>query len=525
MAAAAPKPNVVVIMTDDQTQESLRVMPQTLDRLAARGTVFTDSVVSFSACAPSRATALTARYAHNHGILLADTAADSYGKLDPPDTLPVALQHAGYHTGHVGKYVNGYGVRDPTEVPPGWDVWRGLVDPTTAHYWNYTVNEDGVLRNYGDAVADYQTDVLARYAVDTVARLVALGQPFYLQVTPFAPHDEATFGITPPRPAPRDAEAFAHEPLPMPPSFDEADVSDKPHFVRILPLLDGTAIAAVAAHYRARLASLLAVDDLVAHVVDAIDSAGLAHHTIVVFTSDNGFMTGEHRFPSGKLYHYRESLGVPLVVRGPGFPVRRTDRLASNVDLASTLALKTGARREDAVDGRRLSPKCQRGNAVMLEGWPGAPGRLFQEGLRTARYRYTEYSWGETELYDRKIDPYELESRHDDPHYARARQALHNLLRRMRRCVGPECRPDPRLALAVADDATTGDLRAQVDGVDERLIRSVVFKANPHRGGIVVENPPFVMVTSRPVTVLAARVELWDGRTLDLGARCPSRTP
>ena len=143
LAAAAPvaaqtppeaRPNIVVIMTDDQTVESLRVMTNVKRLLRDRGTSFANSFTSYSLCCPSRATFLTGQYAHNHGVIEQRAAHGGYSKLDHTNTLPVWLQTAGYYTAHVGKYLNGYGTRNPLEVPPGWTTGtaRSIRPPTAS---------------------------------------------------------------------------------------------------------------------------------------------------------------------------------------------------------------------------------------------------------------------------------------------------------------------------------------------------------------------------------------------------------
>src|SRR5262245_16038889 len=124
------RPNVLVIMTDDQTVEDMRVLPKTRALLAAKGTSFANSFVAYPLCCPSRSTFLTGQYAHNHGVLGNVAPAGGYQRLDHSNTLPVWLQEAGYFTAHLGKYLNDYGVDSPAP-PAGWSRWFGLIDPTT----------------------------------------------------------------------------------------------------------------------------------------------------------------------------------------------------------------------------------------------------------------------------------------------------------------------------------------------------------------------------------------------------------
>src|SRR6266508_6516940 len=144
-AEATPKPNVVVIMTDDMNVSALAVMPNVRRLLADQGTTFVNSVVSYSLCCPSRSTFLTGQYAHNHGVLGNAPPDGGYVKLRKDETLPVWLGRAGYSTVHIGKFLNGYGTANPTEIPPGWSEWYASVDPSTYRMWGYTLNENGTL--------------------------------------------------------------------------------------------------------------------------------------------------------------------------------------------------------------------------------------------------------------------------------------------------------------------------------------------------------------------------------------------
>jgi N-acetylglucosamine-6-sulfatase len=320
----AARPNVLVIMTDDQTVESLRVMGNVKALLADQGTSFDSSFATFSLCCPSRATFLTGQYAHNHGVMGNAPPAGGYARLDGSNTLPVWLQRAGYHTVHIGKYLNGYPGPNRTHVPPGWTEWYGSIDPSTYRFYNYTLNENGRLVTYGRDPASYQADVYSRKAVDAVRRLAPAAAPFFVSVAFLAPHSggppepDDPRGIGTPVPAPRHRNRYAAEPLPQTPAFNEADVSDKPAGIRNRPALTGPQITSVTESYRQRLESLLAVDDAVAALVAALRETGELERTLIVFTSDNGFFHGEHRVPYGKVMVYEPSIRVPLIMRGPG---------------------------------------------------------------------------------------------------------------------------------------------------------------------------------------------------------------
>ena len=137
---------------------------------------------------------LTGQYMHNHGVRGNTPPTGGYSRLDHTNTLPVWLSEPGYATAHVGKYLNGYGDADPPERPPGWTEWYGLIDPTTYQVYDYRMNRNGVVTQYGHTPADYQTDVIADTAVDVITRRAPKRAPFFLTVAPLAPHREVIGG-------------------------------------------------------------------------------------------------------------------------------------------------------------------------------------------------------------------------------------------------------------------------------------------------------------------------------------------
>lgn len=439
-------PNILVILTDDQTLEDMRVLPKTRSHLAARGTTFENSFSAYPLCCPSRATFLTGQYPHNHGVV-ANSGPNGYPRLDETNTLAVWLQDAGYFTAHVGKYLNGYGVGRSPAVPPGWSRWFGLMDPTTYRYYDYTVSEDGVAVSYGSAEEDYQTDVLAAEAERILRSFEGKTQPLFLVVAPLAPHLESPERnvTSPPRPAPRHEGTFAHERFPLKPSFNEENMADKPDFLKRRPRLGKAAVGDVVETYRARHASLQAVDDLVERLVHVLERSGDIHHTVIVFTSDNGFFLGEHRLPKGKFLPYEEAIRVPLLIRGGGFPAGHTAKqLVSNVDLAPTILELAGATPRRELDGRSLlrpalDPDVGKDRSLLIEGARLNSNSPAYSAVRDDRWLYVEYEKGWRELYDLQLDPYQLRSRHNDRTLLSVRAELAARLARLRSCSGEEC--------------------------------------------------------------------------------------
>lgn len=434
-AAGATKPNIILILTDDQDQllNSLNYMPRVRTLLADRGTTFSRSFVPLSLCCPSRTTILTGRYTHNTQVYtnaMPDGGFRVFQALGHENfTVGVALQAAGYRTGLMGKYLNAYpsGEAD-TYVPPGWDEWAVPADGQAYFQFNYVLNLNGVLIPHGKAEADYLDDVITKQARAFITDAVDNRAPFFLYFAPYAPHKPAT-------PAPRHSKLFAGIKAPRTPSFDEANVKDKPAAISSRPRLSKAQIAELDRLYRLRLQSLQAVDEAVAGLVALLQEKGQLDNTYILFTSDNGFHMGQHRLLATKYTPYEEDIRVPLIVRGPGVPAGKTvSAFVQNVDLAPTIAQLAGATMPVKVDGRSFVPYLTGAapanwrQQVFLEQFKFrevAPASgVFEPldnkdleeypshlGLRTATYKYVEYSTGEREYYDLVKDPYELQNR------------------------------------------------------------------------------------------------------------------
>jgi hypothetical protein len=284
-------------------------------------------------------------------------------------------------------------------------------------------------------------------------------------VAPLASHRESRCfdGV---RPAPRHLDTPIL-PLPKPPSFNEADLSDKPAWMRDLPLRDEAAVARL---YNQRIASLRAVDDLVGRVVAALGAVHELENTAFVFTSDNGYLLGLHRWES-KVLVYEESIRVPLLVRVPGLAGPPTvDRLVVNNDLAPTIAALAGVTPGLTVDGRSLlplldgtattwrkrlvaefpprlampSPDDPDLGALPLGPKPFLAVRSGQDGdLSKLVYSETLNGSGGVvarELYDLRIDPFQIQSRHRDPAYDGKRRRLKQHLDLLKTCADGTCR-------------------------------------------------------------------------------------
>ncbi|HEX3130268.1 MAG TPA: sulfatase-like hydrolase/transferase [Thermoanaerobaculia bacterium] len=457
--SAAPQPNLVIILTDDQDLMlgSLDFMPRTRALIADQGITFENHFVPLSLCCPSRSTILTGLHVHNHRVLTnfpPDGGFERFDQLKHEDrTLAVALHDAGYRTALFGKYLNGYPNGEAlTYVPPGWDEWASPVKGSPYAAYRYTLNENGRLVVHGSKAEDYMTDVLAAKAVSFVRK--SGNQPFFLYLATYAPHRPST-------PAKRHAGLFPGLQAPRTPSFNEPDVRDKPARIRALKRLDASRIAAIDALYRKQMQSLQAVDEAVAALVEALRDTGRLDNTCVVFTSDNGFHMGQHRLEPGKYTPYEPDVHVPLLVRGPNVPRGLlVDALTLSVDFAPTFAELAGATLPAQPDGRSLvpflkgTPPASWRQAILLEQFavPPAPpkGSDLQEpgddasypshrGIRTATYKYVQYGTGEKEVYDLRKDPDERLNLRDQVSKAWL-DSVAKLVKALASCKGASCR-------------------------------------------------------------------------------------
>jgi N-acetylglucosamine-6-sulfatase len=502
-----PRPNVLVVMTDDMAVSDLQFMPNVRRLLSKHGTTFENAITNFSLCCPARATFLTGQLAHNHGVVGNFWPYGWYGMKGRGNTLATWLDDAGYETAMVGKWLNGYGAADGHgEIPAGFDIWRGLLDVSAYDYHNYVMNKDGKLATWGDPAFaaklvemghiqtvpnpggfpnviaerdrifgpapydywgaedpdDYSPDVTGQMTDKLLRKQGKSKKPFFMWWSPASPHreDVATSLLGRPGPDPRPPARYADDvaglELPMPPNFNEGDLSDKPTAVTnaATPLSEAQ-IAGLREDYQGRAGSLMAVDDHVGDMIGTLKETGQLKETVIMFLSDNGWLQGEHRIPGDKYLPYEESLRIPLIIRGPGIPKGQTIKTqVTNADLAPTIADLAGAKAGRTMDGISLvkgmkNPKKLPERILQIE----APEPLFAHpqfpvnrwdrpyaGVRTDRYTYVAWKeTGEEELYDRRTDPYQLTNVASDPAFADVKAELAAKAAELQRCKGKAC--------------------------------------------------------------------------------------
>jgi N-acetylglucosamine-6-sulfatase len=472
--------------TDDQTLRDMIAMPRTTNLIGGQGTNFQRAFVSFPLCCPSRISVQTGQYAHNHHVLGNTPPSGGYQRFNDTNDLPIWLQTAGYRTIHVGKMPNGFPApQGPTYVPPGWGPcpgglptpqcrgeFYGFLGPGSS-YFGFQLNENGVVKQYDSD--EYQTDVYADLAVEAIDNHTQnhAGAPLYMQVQFFAPHD-------PNQPATRHLGAFSTAPLPVDKSFNEKDFKDKPPWLKRVRRLGFGLISKITNRYRGRLETLLAVDEAIERIVAELQAEGQLGNTYMIFTSDNGFMQGQHRLHQGKFVPYEPSIQVPLLIRGPGIPPGGISKeLVSNIDLTATILELTGAPAGLTQDGRSIlpfarDPGLKTTRPILLEtGPPGAIGEIASasgtrrqarlsryvknldldrsaqiarvitapryRAIRTRRYLLVKYGDRGRELYDLRKDRLEVNSFYTDARYKAVRKFMLKALAKLSPCVGVSC--------------------------------------------------------------------------------------
>jgi N-acetylglucosamine-6-sulfatase len=413
VAAQVPAPpNVLLIVTDDQRWDTVQAMPHVMNDLVSPGVLFDSAHVTTPLCCPARAGIFTGQYAHTTGVY-SNHNSDPHGGFNAFDdsvTVATVMHDAGYRTGLVGKYLNGYAASDanqpPEYIPPGWDTWNAAELGWGAYYnWSQNIN-GGIVQQ-----PNYITDVEGQQALDFIGDATA--KPWFLEWAPAAPHMQAV-------PEPDHAHDFDSLPSWRPPSYNESDVSDKPGWMQTnVPLMPKREQTALDDFRRRQYDTLMSVDDWVGSLVTALADSGQLANTLIVFTSDNGYYWGEHRL-SGKNLPYQESERVPYVVRwdagmAPSLRGTVSHELVTNIDLAPTAADLAGVGGMPNEDGTSLEPYLTSGTgsvrrehlaeqqAIQASEAPPAWCQLVRKG-----YVFTHYGTGEEEFYNLSKDPYEL---------------------------------------------------------------------------------------------------------------------
>jgi N-acetylglucosamine-6-sulfatase len=426
------RPNLILVLADDLDKSVFE--HSTLDSAwVPEGTSFTNVVATTPLCCPSRASILRGQYAHNTGLWRNNNGQPNggaaYFRSQALDERTVAtILHADdYKTWFGGKYLNGYAPAGGSQgyVPPGWDSWQAYLGGAAA-------NVDGRAISF---LPQHYTNWLSERAETFIEDQRGSSQPFYMHIASYDTHEPLTI-------PPRHSEAYLGQLAPRPPSFDEADVSDKPAYVRDESPVSKRRAAEYDRLQVTRMQSALTLEDLCTNVIEALERTNQLDDTYLIFTSDNGYQMGLHRLRGSKGSPYVESHEVPFVVRGPGVPAGESfDQLVANIDIAPTALDLAGVGAPSWMDGRSFGPFLD-GTApeswrtsLLIENKEGVGGRSPYSGVRHEDEVYVEYASAEEEYYDLRADPYQLENR---PQHAP--QAMKDELVALEGCAGDGCR-------------------------------------------------------------------------------------
>ncbi len=420
------QPNFIHICTDDMRFGDFDYMKRFRRLVRSQSTVFGGHFVPFSSCAPSRASMLTGQLPHNHGVLGNHKPYGYFRFREIEDkALAVSLANAGYTVGHAGKFINGYEDYGGLHIPPGYADWHAF-GPDSDSYYGFTLNDNGTYVKYDSG--QYSTDVFVEKALNFIA---TAPQPFAMFLWLTCPHDPST-------PATRDFGTFDNVDMPIRESFNEFDMSDKPKPMQRLPLLTDNQITAIQDHWRRRQETLQSLDRGIAMIVDALTASGQIDNTHIIFTSDNGYLEGEHRVIDHKDLCYDEASRVPLYWRQPGGHKQLVMVPVLNIDATVAMLEFAGATAGLPPDGRSLVPLL----SGVIDDWNTAVLIECHKsiGVVTHRYRYIEWFGGEgIELYDMIRDPAQMQNSAGDPDYAVVQASLAATLVALRGCAGSGC--------------------------------------------------------------------------------------
>jgi arylsulfatase A-like enzyme len=426
------RPNILLIITDDQRYDTMEYMPRTRSLIFDQGVEFSHAYATTPRCCPSRASILTGLYAHRHGVTDNDLVLDER-------TVFHDLREAGYFTGVVGKYLNSYPLHISDPPLPQFDYWVTFVSGAEiGFYVDPIFNVNGQVQQQ----TGYQTTLLRDYALDFLSKAQASGKPFALLFAPYAPHEPAS-------PAPGQETLYQDLTRLPPPNYDEADVSDKPAWMQSRPRLEDDPNIRSAERYgvnswRKQLRALAPLDETIETLINQLERQEALANTLIVFISDQGIAFGEHRLTHDKIFVYEEITHIPLAIRyPPAIAAPRTEtRLVGNIDLAPTIYEVAGLPLPPDLDGRSLltllrGEEVAWRDALLIEGWPGHRSPVYA-AVHTGRYVYVETLGQRSEFYDLESDPFQLENQIDNPLVADLIARLSQRLRELRPDWPPE---------------------------------------------------------------------------------------
>lgn len=489
---AAQKPNIILILTDDQDVllNSMVALKNVRTLINDEGITFQNSFVNSPICCPSRSTILTGKHMHNikvtNNSLSGNCSSREWQKNFEPQSFPALLKsEANYTTFYAGKYLNKYGERDCgglEHVPAGYDWWLGLHG--NSRYYNYTLSINGTAKHFKD---DYLTDVMKEYALSFLNRQQTLHEPFFMMLSTPAAHGPFT-------PAPRHANKFPNTKALRTPSFNYSD-TNRHWLIRLPPPYLPHNVQVLDNIHRQRLQTLLAVDEMVGEIIGKLAKLSILNNTYIIFTSDNGFHIGQFAQPWDKRQPYETDIRVPLSIRGPLLARKQVINFAvASVDLAPTILSMGGVKIPKEMDGASFYKAaiqnfdvgeqnvliqyygegdtrtvdadcfnreddelsyCSPGNWCKCEDARNNTYACVRRLSRATDFKFCQFFDGEnfTEAYNLRSDPDELHNIYIEmePHQI---DDYHSTLDELRSCSGRGCRKFESLAEYVVESST-----------------------------------------------------------------------
>ena len=356
--AAAGKPNILFILTDDQRWNTLGCMGDTniltpnIDRLAAQGVLFQNHFVTTSICCCSRASIFSGQYMRRHGI---ENFSQPFTDERWAETYPAVLRQNGYRTGFIGKFGVG---NDPAVIAMTnkFDFWRGVPGQGAAYFINPK-----------DPSRTHETARFGQEALEFLGS-TATNQPFCLSVSFTAPHArDGMPHLEQYQPDERDLSLYTDITIPAPATDNATYFGNLPQSVqnsegrrRWLWRFDTPEHFEISVKNYYRLIS--GIDREVGRVMTELEDRGLARNTVIIFTSDNGYFLGDREL-SDKVYMYEEGLRDPLILYDPRQPSvnrgRTENAMTLNIDFAPTMLALAGVTPPARMQGRSLIPLVQ----------------------------------------------------------------------------------------------------------------------------------------------------------------------
>ena len=426
--------NILIIYSDDHSYRALGaagntdVLTPNLDKLAKSGLMFTQAHVmgghQGAVCIPSRAMLLTGRYVNR-------LPGDGSTIPDSIVSLPEVLRTQGYNTYHTGKWHSDKASHSRMFSTGGDIFFGGMHFPKFGgqeHPTVYLYDSTGVYDEKRKRTSDtYSTTLYADHAIQFLSSTTAKAKPFFCYVAFTSPHDPRT-------PPDKFSRMYDPEKIPLPANFlikhpfDNGDLNVRDE--QLLPVpRDPDAIKKDIALYYGMVSEM---DAQVGRILETLEKSGLKENTLIIFAGDNGLAVGQHGL-LGKQNLYEHSIRVPMILSGPGVPMnKKTDGFTYLSDITPTIIDYLQLPRPSSVEGRSLLPVIQDPSKKVRSSIYNVYGHWSrsiksEDGFKLIVYNVDGIAT--TQLFNLKIDPWEIKDLSKDQAYSEKIMQMRNLLK------------------------------------------------------------------------------------------------